>query len=397
MQDAKVAPLHATPAVTLEEIIISSELPSRPMRSPDVVAEASAMQDLTSVMAEGDVAVFRALTILAMRLCDAGSAGVSVIEEGPSGSVFRWRVLAGVIQSFEGGCTPRDWSPCGACLDRGQATLYSHPDRHFTYLQALGMPIVEALVVPMLGHGKNGSTIWIVSHGGRPFDAEDVRVMTALSCYAARSLGNAPGATDAAPAMPGTGREMVWRAYVEKIVRGDERSLHELFQETSPLVFATVIRILGFAADAEEVTTDVYARVWATASTYHPERGTIVSWLRTIARSMAFDRLRASALRARSEVSLRADLRGGADIEDDLIAGQAHEFVLAALGALPSVQRRAIELAYLSGLTCPEIAVLTGEPVGTIKTRLRLGLIKLRRLLASAASSEIRDGGTPPS
>ena len=389
VQDNKTAVSEAGSTVGLEEIIISSELMSRPMRSPDIVAETAGMQALAAVIPEGDTAVFRRLAGLAIQLCGAGSAGVSVLEKPPSGeSIFRWQVLAGAVAPFEGGATPRNWSPCGTCLDRRQAMLYSHPDRHFTYLRELHMPIVEALVVPMLNHVRNGSTIWIVTHDAkRGFDAEDARVMTTLGSYAARTLANLADGIPVAAPLPATGRESIWQAYLSRVARGDERSLTALLNETSPLVFATAIRIVGFAADAEEVTADVYARVWTIAANYNQERGTVSGWLRAIARSLSFDRLRASALKVRREVALRSDFCGTGDMEDDLIAGQAREVVLRALGGLPPVQRQAIEMAYLYGLTAPEIASTTGEPLGTIKTRIRLGLIKLRRLLASVERS----------
>ncbi len=345
------------------------------------------MQALAGLIAEGERAVFRKLASLAIELCGAGSAGVSVAENpGQADAIFRWKALAGVVAPFEGGQTPRNWSPCGACLDRGQATLYSYPERHFTYLQALGVPIVEGLVVPMLGHGKDGSTIWIVSHRESDrFDAEDVRVMTGLGSFAARALALAASSVPTLAISPVSQRESVWQDYVLRVARAEPSALTALFNETSPLVFASALRIVGLPADAEEVTADVYARIWSTAGSYNPARGGVGGWLRTIARSMAFDRLRSSALRVRHEVTLRSDYSGATDIEDDLIAGQCRERVRAALRALPDPQRHALELAYLSGFTCREIAATLDEPVGTVKTRLRLGLIKLRRLLAATS------------
>jgi RNA polymerase sigma-70 factor (ECF subfamily) len=180
------------------------------------------------------------------------------------------------------------------------------------------------------------------------------------------------------------GRESMWGAYVRQVAHGDHSGLTALFRETSPLVFATAVRILSFRPDAEEITADVYAKIWRVARSYDEQRGSVASWLRTITRSLAFDRLRASALRTRCEVALSLNYCSATDLEGDLIAGQARERVVAALQALPYEQSRAIELAYFSGLTCPEIAKRIGEPVGTVKTRIRLGLIKLRRLLALA-------------
>jgi hypothetical protein len=100
-----------------------------------------------------------------------------------------------MVESFEGGSTPRHWSPCGTCLDAGVPVLYSYPERHFTYLQEVATPIVEALVIPMFANPTGGATIWIVSHSETRFDAEDVRVMTTLGNFASRavSIPNADG------------------------------------------------------------------------------------------------------------------------------------------------------------------------------------------------------------
>lgn len=207
--------------------------------------------------------------------------------------------------------------------------------------------------------------------------------MTVLGAFATRSLSL--GAHAGEPMYHDGVRvaDHVWETYIRRTALGDQSALAALFKETSPLVFATALRIVGFRADAEEVTADVYARIWRAAAGYDWRRGSVASWLRAITRRLAFDHLRSSALRTRYEQELSVDCRGVADIERDLIRGQTRETLHTALRALPSEQRHAILLAYFSGLTVPQVAQHTGEPVGTIKTRIRLGLIKLRRLLAA--------------
>ena len=371
----------------LDKIIISSELMARPMRQANYVAETAAIQSIAELLGRGNPAIFKGLARLGVELCAAGSAGVSVIENGTSGNrVFRWQALAGVVEPYEGGDTPRNWSPCGSCLDAGKPMLYSYPERHFTYLQALGVPIVEGLVIPMFAYGPEGATIWIASHDQtRRFDAEDVRIMTVLGAFATRSLSLEARAGEAIHD-DGLGvADRAWGTYIRQSALGDQSGLAALFKETSPLVFAAALRIVGFRADADEVTADVYARVWKVAHSYDARRGSAASWLRAITRRLAFDHLRSSALKTRYEKELSGDFRGIADIEGDLIGGQTRESVFAALRALPGEQGEAIRLAYFSGLTVPQIAHQTGEPAGTIKTRIRLGLIKLRRLLAAGA------------
>src|SRR5262249_16437174 len=144
--------------------------------------------------------------------------------------------------------------------------------------------------------------------------------------------------------------------YVDQVARGLHSALTALYRETSPLVFATALRIVGYRADAEEITADVYARVWKTARNFDGRRGRVTSWLRAIARGLAFDKLRSSAVRARCEVGLSANHSSAIDLEQDLIDIQVWERVLAAISALPPEQRRVVELTYLAGLTCPQIA-----------------------------------------
>jgi RNA polymerase sigma factor (sigma-70 family) len=378
--------------VPLSETIISDELLIRPIRAANTAAENSALQSLAAALPDGKNVALKRLANLAIELCGAGSAGVSVLEEGDGGEwVFRWQALAGVIEPYEGGTTPRNWSPCGTCLDAGVPVLYSYPARHFSYFRPLAVPIVEGLVIPMYADRNGGATIWIVSHEeDRRFDAEDVRIMTTLGNFATRALSLAPsgdsyrGEPNRDPALD---RESIWSGYVQRVANGDHAGLTALFNETSPLVFATALRVVGFRADAEEITADVYARLWRIARSYDCHRGGVVGWLRTIARNLSFDFLRSRALRARHEVALSSqpcEYGGRLDLEGQLIAGQANTRVRTALEALPFEQRQAIELAYFVGLTSPEIAGEVGRPVGTVKTRIRLGLQKLRCILAAA-------------
>jgi len=351
------------------------------------------MHSLAQVMTtDSSVAVLKRLATLAIELCGAGTGGVSVIEEGENGEqIFRWQALAGELDAHEGGQTPRDWSPCGECLKTGKVMLYSYPARYFTYFQEIDTPIVEGLVVPMYADNVPVGTIWIVSHTEHvKFDAEDARVMTSLGSFAAAALKLAEASAASAEngklheAPVRGGRELVWKEYVRRVAHKDHSALSALLNETSPLVFATALRVLSFRADAEEVTTDVYHRIWRTAETYDPQRGSVDAWLVSIARSRAIDRLRARAARDRSETALSIECSSGIDPESNAAASQTRTHLLQALHALPVQQRRAIELAYFSGLTMTEIAGQLGHPIGSVKTRIRMGLIKLRRLLAVA-------------
>jgi two-component sensor histidine kinase len=170
----------------VEEILITEELALRPHRLPDHAAEARALHELAAHVGELPASLHQRFVDLALELCDAGSAGISLLEAGESGAtIFRWTALAGSFAPFVGGHTPRDFSPCGLCLDRGEPILLSRPARRFTYFDEVSIPIVEGLIVPLYSRGRKPlGTIWIVSHRAeRRFDGEDARVMEALASF----------------------------------------------------------------------------------------------------------------------------------------------------------------------------------------------------------------------
>ena len=138
------------PVPALDDILVTDELTRRKSRPPDHKAEADALHALARRLGDEPRAIVQELVALAVRLCWAGSAGLSLLEETPGGKpVFRWVALAGAYEPFEGGTTPGDFSPCGTCLERQAPQLYSWPARLFTYFQGIEPPIVEALVVPL--------------------------------------------------------------------------------------------------------------------------------------------------------------------------------------------------------------------------------------------------------
>jgi RNA polymerase sigma-70 factor (ECF subfamily) len=176
------------------------------------------------------------------------------------------------------------------------------------------------------------------------------------------------------------------RELVRRIAEGDEGAMAALYDGSSRLVHAVALRILIEPADAEEVTLDVYTQVWRSASTFDPSRGSVNAWLVALARSRAIDRVRSSTARARYE-QLVADFpetpAEGADPETAASLRRQQSAVLAALAQISAEQRTAIHLAYFSGLSHNEIAVRLGTPLGTVKTRIRQGMIKLREHLGA--------------
>lgn len=174
------------------------------------------------------------------------------------------------------------------------------------------------------------------------------------------------------------------RELVEKLISRDQAALSSLYDRYGRVVYAVALKIMGNPSEAEDVVIDTFWQIWQQAARFDLARGSFGAWLFTIARSRALDRLRAlrhSPLAAADEPHDAALAReaGAADNpEQDLWLAERSALVRAALGELSPAQREAIELAYYRGLSHSEIASRLGEPLGTVKTRIRLGLAKLR-------------------
>jgi RNA polymerase sigma-70 factor (ECF subfamily) len=161
-------------------------------------------------------------------------------------------------------------------------------------------------------------------------------------------------------------------ALIGKAAAGDQQAVSELYDATSRLVYGLVLRVLGDEAAAEEVLLDVYMQVWRQASTYDAGRGAPLAWLATIARSRAIDRLRAGRQHSQRTSSLEtvSQQSTGESLEE-----------AAYVTELQGLVREALELAYYGGMSHSEIAERLGQPLGTVKTRIRLGMMKLREIL----------------
>ncbi len=177
--------------VRLEDILITDELSKRGGREPKWKEESIALSMLAGVVATAPERLVDTLLGMALELCGAETAGLSMLESTPEGEQqFRWTNLAGTLQEHIGGSTPRNFSPCGVCTDANSAQLFSHPESYFTYFAKVNVPFVEALVIPVRVSGKIPGTIWILSHTeGKGFEAEDVRIMTDLADFTGCALG----------------------------------------------------------------------------------------------------------------------------------------------------------------------------------------------------------------
>jgi RNA polymerase sigma-70 factor (ECF subfamily) len=172
---------------------------------------------------------------------------------------------------------------------------------------------------------------------------------------------------------------------IGRMADGDESALGQFYDQTSAIVHGLARRILRDASAAEEVTVEVYTQAYQHAWRYDTARGTPMAWLLTMARSRALSRLRQESRRAMREMPMdaRPDLAASDLGPDDLSsASEARRAVLKALADLSPDQRRAIEMAYYLGLSHSEIAARLGQPLGTVKTHIRRGMLLLRDQLA---------------
>lgn len=180
--------------------------------------------------------------------------------------------------------------------------------------------------------------------------------------------------------------EQEWAALVQSIAAGDQLALHALYERANRVVFTLILRITANREIAEEVTIDVFHDVWRRASGYDAAAGTVLGWIMNQARSRAIDRLRFENRKKRSQCGDAALLpEAAADAQDVLEQRQQRQSLHAAVAALTPAERQAIETTFFAGLTHAEAAARLNEPLGTIKTRIRSALHKLRHRLTPEA------------
>ena len=191
------------------------------------------------------------------------------------------------------------------------------------------------------------------------------------------TLGDVLYATSKAP-VP----EQEWAALVQSIAGGDQLALHALYERAHRPVFTLIMRITANRETAEELTIDVFHDVWRRASRYDAANGTVLGWIMNQARSRAIDRLRfESRKKRRQDTDVQQPTEVAADPRDVLQLREQGESLRAALATLTPDEREAIETTFFAGLTHAEAAARLNLPLGTMKTRIRSGLHKLRDTL----------------
>ena len=182
---SEVSSLAASGQVPLESILSTGELTRRPSRPRDCEKENGALLALSNALAASPHTILQALAEAILKVCECGSAGVSLLTTEDGGKRFYWPAIAGAWKTHVGGGTPREFGPCGDVLDRNTPLLFHHLERRYTYFQAVTPSVEEALLVPFYVQGKAVGTIWAVAHDDRrSFDAEDQRLMTSLGTFA---------------------------------------------------------------------------------------------------------------------------------------------------------------------------------------------------------------------
>ena len=180
--------------------------------------------------------------------------------------------------------------------------------------------------------------------------------------------------------------EQDWAALVRSIAAGDQLALHALYDRAHRIVFTLMLRLTANRETAEELTVDVFHDVWRHASSYDAAQGTVLAWIMNQARSRAIDRLRFDSRKKRSSGGAdEPPAAVAADPQDVLELREQGRWLRAALAALTPEERQAIETTFFAGLTHAEAAARLDQPLGTIKTRIRSALHKLRQRLAAEA------------
>jgi RNA polymerase sigma-70 factor (ECF subfamily) len=200
---------------------------------------------------------------------------------------------------------------------------------------------------------------------------------------ARRSAG--PGSNDGRAQSADAVEDLSDGALVVAIGRWQPRALAEVYRRHAGAVYALASRILRDSTLAEEVVQEVFLRLWARPETFDPERGRLRSFLLAQAHGRAVDVVRADVSRRRREEHTASEPPpAGADVDEQVVMEAVAGQIRMAMAGLPEKQRKALELAYFGGQTCREVAIALGEPEGTVKSRMRAGLRKMRAELNSA-------------
>lgn len=176
---------------------------------------------------------------------------------------------------------------------------------------------------------------------------------------------------------------------IRRIGTGDRQSFEEFYSRFSGLIYSTALRVLANESDAQDVAQDVLFMIWEKAPMYDPARGKPLTWAITMTRNKAIDRLRSQQRRSRLGEDVKRETSDDAFVSrrepvDDIENAEQGQIIRSAVMKLNKEQREAIEMAYFKGLTQQEIASRLDEPLGTVKARIRRGMLRLKKIVGSA-------------
>jgi GAF domain-containing protein len=179
----------------VESVLITPRLAQRPPRRPDDAGESRAFSELRNAAPSAQQALQK-IADVALHLCEAGSAGISLVHPPLGDGYLSWRAVAGEFAPHTGVVTPRNFSTCGTALELAAPQLFHYPGRVFTYLNGLGAPVMELLVVPIQAGERALGTLWVAGHDAsdarpqaeRRFDSGDLRIVAGLAAFAATAL-----------------------------------------------------------------------------------------------------------------------------------------------------------------------------------------------------------------
>jgi RNA polymerase sigma-70 factor, ECF subfamily len=175
---------------------------------------------------------------------------------------------------------------------------------------------------------------------------------------------------------------------IEQVARHDREAFGQLYDRFSSLVFTLALRMLKARSDAEDLLQEIFVQIWRQAANYREDRGSPEAWIINIARSRAIDKLRSIRRMEKSFVLSEDPARAESseNVESQAAESETKLTMSSALANLPETQRKVLELAYFDGLTQTEIAKRLAEPLGTVKTRMRSGIQRLREILRTQAA-----------
>ena len=311
--------------------------------------------------------ILQRLAELVVELCDAGSAGVSLLDDAAAeGPIFRWAGVGGAWAPYLGGTMPRHASPCGTVVDRNAVLLIEDLVRIFPAAADLQPPPTEALLSPFHVDGQPVGTVWAVAHNpDRKFGLEDSEVLARMAGFAAAAH-----------------RGRITDALISAIAEaGDRKAFARLFEQIAPRLNA-YLRGRGCAAyEAEEILQEAMLAVWRKAHQFDPRRASAQAWILGIVRNLWVDAYRRSA----GERSLQPyELELIASHGDWLDPMRSSYEMERALAALPAPQMAVIRATFIEQRTQVDIAEALGVPLGTVKSRLRLALRRLKTELQTA-------------